>query len=69
MEEVVRAFNWVIEKGWVSHAADMQRMVYGMIITQAYYWATSEWSVAEVEQAYRTSFLIILTRSTLEFVF
>ncbi|KAG6380552.1 NADP-dependent oxidoreductase domain-containing protein [Boletus reticuloceps] len=33
MEEIVRAFNWVIEKGW------------------AYYWATSEWSAYEVEEA------------------
>ncbi|KAF8131424.1 NADP-dependent oxidoreductase domain-containing protein [Boletus edulis] len=35
MEEIVRAFNWVIEKGW------------------AYYWATSEWSAYEVEEAQR----------------
>ncbi|KAG2153619.1 NADP-dependent oxidoreductase domain-containing protein [Suillus bovinus] len=33
MEEVVRAFNWVIEKGW------------------AFYWATSEWSAYEIEEA------------------
>ncbi|KAH7906388.1 NADP-dependent oxidoreductase domain-containing protein [Hygrophoropsis aurantiaca] len=33
MEEVVRAFNWVIEKGW------------------AFYWATSEWSAFEIEEA------------------
>jgi len=34
MEEVVRAFNHVIEKGW------------------AFYWATSEWSAREIEEAY-----------------
>jgi len=33
MEEVVRAFHWVIEKGW------------------AFYWATSEWSAAEIQDA------------------
>jgi len=33
MEEVVRAFNWVIEKGW------------------AFYWGTSEWSAAQIEEA------------------
>ncbi|EKM84278.1 hypothetical protein AGABI1DRAFT_52152 [Agaricus bisporus var. burnettii JB137-S8] len=34
MEEVVRAFNWVIEKGW------------------AYYWATSEWTARDIEEAW-----------------
>ncbi|KAI0082324.1 Aldo/keto reductase [Panus rudis PR-1116 ss-1] len=34
MEEVVRAFNYVIEKGW------------------AFYWATSEWSAADIEEAH-----------------
>ena len=35
MEEVVRAFNYVIDKGW------------------AFYWATSEWSAREIEEAHR----------------
>ncbi|TFK42212.1 NADP-dependent oxidoreductase domain-containing protein [Crucibulum laeve] len=35
MEEIVRAFNWVIQQGW------------------ALYWATSEWSAREIEEAYR----------------
>jgi len=34
MEEIVRAFNWVIEKGW------------------AFYWATSEWSAAQINEAF-----------------
>jgi voltage-dependent potassium channel beta subunit len=34
MEEIVRAFNYVIEKGW------------------ALYWATSEWSAREIEEAH-----------------
>ncbi|KAJ7667039.1 NADP-dependent oxidoreductase domain-containing protein [Mycena rosella] len=34
MEEIVRAFNFVIEKGW------------------AFYWGTSEWSAAEIEEAH-----------------
>lgn len=37
MEEVVRAFNYVIEKGW------------------AFYWATSEWSAREIEEAYHVA--------------
>ncbi|EGN93531.1 hypothetical protein SERLA73DRAFT_189225 [Serpula lacrymans var. lacrymans S7.3] len=37
MEEVVRAFNYVIEKGW------------------AFYWATSEWSARDIEEAYHVA--------------
>jgi len=34
IEEVVRAFNYVLDKGW------------------AFYWATSEWSAYEIEEAH-----------------
>ncbi|TFK69049.1 Aldo/keto reductase [Pluteus cervinus] len=37
MEEVVRAFNYVIDKGW------------------ALYWATSEWSAQEIEEAHHVA--------------
>jgi aryl-alcohol dehydrogenase-like predicted oxidoreductase len=37
MEEIVRAFNYVIEQGW------------------AFYWATSEWSAQQLEEAHRKS--------------
>jgi len=37
MDEVVRAFNYVIEKGW------------------AFYWATSEWSARDIEEAYHVA--------------
>ncbi|KAK0436823.1 NADP-dependent oxidoreductase domain-containing protein [Desarmillaria tabescens] len=37
MEEIVRAFNYVIDKGW------------------AFYWATSEWSAREIEEAYHVA--------------
>ncbi|KAF9072955.1 NADP-dependent oxidoreductase domain-containing protein [Rhodocollybia butyracea] len=37
MEEVVRAFNFVIEKGW------------------AMYWATSEWTAVEIEEAHHVA--------------
>ncbi|KAG6891633.1 hypothetical protein C0992_001319 [Termitomyces sp. T32_za158] len=37
MEEIVRAFNWVIDQGW------------------AYYWATSEWSAREIEEAFHVA--------------
>ncbi|KAJ6591417.1 NADP-dependent oxidoreductase domain-containing protein [Mycena sp. CBHHK59/15] len=37
MEEIVRAFSYVIEKGW------------------AFYWGTSNWSAAEIEEAYHVA--------------
>ncbi|KIY53952.1 Aldo/keto reductase [Fistulina hepatica ATCC 64428] len=37
MEEIVRAFNFVIEKGW------------------AFYWGTSEWSAAQLEEAFQVA--------------
>ncbi|KAF8893710.1 voltage-gated potassium channel beta-2 subunit [Gymnopilus junonius] len=37
MEEVVRAFNYVIQQGW------------------AFYWATSEWSAREIEEAHHVA--------------
>jgi len=37
MEEVVRGFNYVIEKGW------------------ALYWATSEWTAEQIEEAYHVA--------------
>ncbi|EPT04480.1 hypothetical protein FOMPIDRAFT_1021762 [Fomitopsis schrenkii] len=37
MEEIVRAFNYVIEKGW------------------AFYWATSEWSAQQLEEAFHVA--------------
>jgi len=37
IEETVRAFNYVIDKGW------------------AFYWATSEWSAREIEEAYHVA--------------
>lgn len=51
MEEVVRAFNYVIEKGWVS-AWDLCRFPV-LTILKAFYWATSEWSAREIEEAHR----------------
>ncbi|RDX46786.1 Aldo/keto reductase [Lentinus brumalis] len=37
MEEIVRAFNYVIDQGW------------------AFYWATSEWSAQEIEEAFHVA--------------
>ncbi|KZT72224.1 voltage-gated potassium channel subunit beta-1 channel subunit beta-1 [Daedalea quercina L-15889] len=37
MEEIVRAFNYVIDKGW------------------AFYWATSEWSAREIDEAFHVA--------------
>lgn len=37
MEEIVRAFNYVINQGW------------------AFYWATSEWTAVQIEEAFRKS--------------
>ncbi|XP_055346722.1 voltage-gated potassium channel subunit beta-2-like isoform X2 [Paramacrobiotus metropolitanus] len=43
MEEIVRAFSWVIEKGW------------------AFYWATANWSQAEIMEAYTVAKVLNLT--------
>lgn len=53
MEEVVRAFNFVIEKGWVSRFS-RSRVDAGILTVaqQAFYWATSEWSAREIEEAH-----------------
>jgi len=51
MDEIVRAFNWVIEKGWVRDVACRIDIYY--IVVQAYYWATSEWTVLQIEEAWR----------------
>lgn len=51
MEEVVRAFNFVIEKGWVSHT--LIAINPNLWRAQAFYWATSEWSAVELEEAFR----------------
>lgn len=60
MEETVRAFNWVIEKGWVSDQTPPYPIPYVMVprltrmlCAQAFYWATSEWSARQIEEAYR----------------
>ncbi|KAI0658465.1 NADP-dependent oxidoreductase domain-containing protein [Cubamyces menziesii] len=37
MEEIVRAFNFVIDQGW------------------AFYWATSEWTARDIEEAYHVA--------------
>ncbi|KAK0213431.1 NADP-dependent oxidoreductase domain-containing protein, partial [Desarmillaria ectypa] len=43
MEEIVRAFNFVIEKGWVCRLDSFG--------CNYFYWATSEWSAREIEEA------------------
>ncbi|KAG6833273.1 hypothetical protein H0H87_009448 [Tephrocybe sp. NHM501043] len=55
MEEIVRAFNYVIDKGWVG----IPIFLFSHPITipeQAFYWATSEWSALEIEEAHRIMF-------------
>lgn len=52
MEEIVRAFNFVIDQGWVCSL----QVLLSLELTgspQAFYWATSEWSAREIEEAYR----------------
>lgn len=48
MDEIVRAFNFVINQGW------------------AYYWATSEWSAQQLEEAYRAWIYTTLYSSKLK---
>ena len=55
MEEVVRAFNWVINKGWVCLRSICFRMGWSRWCYQAFYWATSEWSAHQIEEAFRRS--------------
>jgi hypothetical protein len=52
MEEVVRAFNYVIEKGWVS-AFLVNYVGFGLKSFKAFYWGTSEWSAEAIEEAHR----------------
>jgi aryl-alcohol dehydrogenase-like predicted oxidoreductase len=58
MEEVVRAFNYVIEKGWVS-AFLVNYVGFGLKSFKAFYWGTSEWSAEEIEEAHRMFFHLI----------
>lgn len=56
MEEVVRAFNYVIEKGWVKEPLSRVLACFlteTFYLRQAFYWATSEWSAREIEEAHR----------------
>ena len=48
----MRAFNFVVEKGWVSDF-QMAFVVTRLTRIQALYWATSEWSAQEIEEAHR----------------
>jgi hypothetical protein len=57
MEEVVRAFNYVIEKGWVSLKSHVSWSCSRSL--QAFYWATSEWSARDIEEAYRAFYLFL----------
>jgi aryl-alcohol dehydrogenase-like predicted oxidoreductase len=57
MEEVVRAFNYVIEKGWVS-AFLVNRVGFELKSFKAFYWGTSEWSAEEIEEAHRMYFTL-----------
>lgn len=52
MDEIVRAFNYVIEKGWVSLESPCVYQFCSKSL-QAFYWATSEWSARDIEEAYR----------------
>lgn len=65
IEETVRAFNHIIDKGWVRPINLHLRVFHsvGLMSTlcrrlghrQAMYWATSEWSARDIEEAHRTS--------------
>ena len=52
MEEIVRAFNWVIDQGWVRISSSLGFSTIERI-NKAFYWATSEWSAREIEEAFR----------------
>jgi hypothetical protein len=53
MEEVVRAFNWVIQKGWAFYWATSEYVMYMesvQVLT-----LTHRWSAREIEEAHRQS--------------
>jgi len=66
MEEVVRAFNFVIEKGWVCYLYSSSWNLSNKTFYQALYWATSEWSSREIEEAHRKEPLQIYLTWTYE---
>ena len=53
MEEIVRAFNYVIEKGWVRRLLHYVTFLLAYTRVKALYWGTSEWSAHEIEEAHR----------------
>jgi len=53
MEEIVRAFNYVIEKGWVSGRVCATLRALDFDFFQAFYWGTSEWNARDIEEAHR----------------
>ena len=59
MEEIVRAFNWVIEQGWVRTSpppTNARTLSLNLIFRpQAFYWATSEWSARDIEEAHHVA--------------
>lgn len=66
MEEIVRAFNYVIEKGWVRDSLHYFILASCLCtLVKALYWGTSEWSAREIEEAHRKnkSFLVIVLRA------
>jgi len=52
MEEIVRAFNYVIEKGWISGLIVSLAGRLHALLVKAFYWGTSEWSAHEIEEAH-----------------
>ena len=53
IEETVRAFNFVIDKGWVRISPGVRPELVLINVIKAFYWATSEWSAVEIEEAHR----------------
>ncbi|EIM92424.1 voltage-gated potassium channel beta-2 subunit [Stereum hirsutum FP-91666 SS1] len=54
MEEIVRAFSWVIDQGLVRRFLRRQSFTSSYNV-KAFYWATSEWSAREIEEAHHVA--------------
>ena len=60
MEEIVRAFNYVIEKGWVRRLLHYVTFLLAYTRVKALYWGTSEWSAHEMRLKKLTVKIIFL---------
>lgn len=52
MEEIVRAFNWVIEHGYACVSITASKNLMLTPHAKRFYWGVSEWSAQQIQEAY-----------------